>query len=153
MPIIYYWPQKNKPQALSYLHKLSLDGVVLQQGPNEVSDQELERVKSHPDLPSLMACGAIELGEPVQTNPIQPEPEPPDTQDPPALILINNSDIPRDVAIIPSLGQAAAKRIIANRPLGGYASLAHVWQANPEVLGGRMQVNPEVVAAWGGNGD
>jgi hypothetical protein len=69
---------------------------------------------------------------------------------PPALALINGKDVVRDVAIIPTLGQAAATRILENRPDGGYLSLDHVWEMNPEVLGGRFKVDTDVVAAWGG---
>jgi len=149
MPTIYYWPQKSQPQKLSYLHKLSLDGVTLQQGPNEVGDQELDRVSSHPDLPWLVACGIIELSD--QPQAVSPAPVPSLTV-PPALALINGNDVARDVAIIPTIGNAAARRIIENRPPGGYTSLEQVWEINPYVLGGRMLVDPEVVAAWGGDG-
>ena len=71
-------------------------------------------------------------------------------QTPPALALINGKDVARDVAIIPTLGQAAAGIILERRPDGGYESLAQVWDMCPEVLGGRMKVDPVVVAGWGG---
>lgn len=71
----------------------------------------------------------------------------------PALALINGSDVARDVAIIPTLGQAAAAIIIDRSPEGGYESLAQVWELCPEVLGGRMKVDPDVVAAWGSEPD
>ena len=69
---------------------------------------------------------------------------------PPALALINGKDVVRDVAIIPTMGQAAATRILENRPEGGYTSLDHVWEMNPEVLGGRFKVDTDAVASWGG---
>ena len=69
---------------------------------------------------------------------------------PPALALINGKDVARDVAIIPTLGQAAAGIILERRPDGGYESLAQVWELCPEVLGGRMKVDPKVVKEWGG---
>ena len=71
-------------------------------------------------------------------------------QVPPALTLINGKDVARDVAIIPTLGQAAAGIILERRPDGGYESLDKVWELCPEVLGGRMKVDPVVVAGWGG---
>ena len=70
-------------------------------------------------------------------------------QIPPALALINGKDVARDVAIIPTLGQAAAGIILERRPDGGYESLAQVWELCPEVLGGRMKVDPKVVEEWG----
>ena len=71
-------------------------------------------------------------------------------QTPPALALINGKDVARDVAIIPTLGQAAAGIILERRPDGGYESLGQVWDMCPEVLGGRMKVDPKVVVKWGG---
>ena len=71
-------------------------------------------------------------------------------QTPPALALINGKDVARDVAIIPTLGQAAAGIILDARPDGGYESLGQVWDMCPDVLGGRMKVDPVVVAGWGG---
>ena len=70
-------------------------------------------------------------------------------QIPPALALINGKDVARDVAIIPTLGQAAAGIILERRPDGGYESLAQIWELCPEVLGGRMKVDPKVVKEWG----
>jgi hypothetical protein len=67
----------------------------------------------------------------------------------PALALINGKSVVRDIAIIPTLGQAAVELILARRPEGGYESRAQVWELCPEVLGGRMKVDPDVVAAWG----
>jgi hypothetical protein len=61
MPTIHYWPQKNKPQPLSHLHRLSLDGVTLQQGANEVSTQDYARVLAHADTPQMVDGGALEL--------------------------------------------------------------------------------------------
>ena len=69
---------------------------------------------------------------------------------PPALVLINGSDVARDVAIIPTIGQGAAKVLIENRPDGGYASLEQVWELNPVLFEGRFKVDPEAVAQWGG---
>ena len=71
-------------------------------------------------------------------------------QIPPALALINGNDVARDVAIIPTLGQVAAGIIIERRPDDGYETLGQVWELCPEVLGGRMKVDPVVVAGWGG---
>ena len=71
-------------------------------------------------------------------------------QTPPALALINGKDVARDVAIIPTLGQVAAGIIIERRPDDGYESLGQVWELCPEVLGGRMKVDPKVVEEWGG---
>ena len=72
-------------------------------------------------------------------------------QTPPALALINGKDVARDVAIIPTLGQAAAGIILERRPDGGYESLAQVWDMCHEVLGGRMKVDPKMVEEWGGD--
>jgi hypothetical protein len=69
---------------------------------------------------------------------------------PAALALINGSDVVRDISIIPTVGQAAVKVILENRPEGGYTSLGQVWELCPEILGGRIKVDPEAVAAWGG---
>ena len=145
MPSVYYWPQKNRPQPLSYLHRLSLDGVILGQGPNSLTEHEWERVLAHPDLARLTADGVIVLA----SNTVAVEYIPPPRACP-ALALINGSDVVRDIAIIPTIGQASAKRILSNRPNDGYSSLEQVWEMNPEVLGGRMQVDPIAVSEWGG---
>ena len=78
--------------------------------------------------------------------------KPPDSPQgiPPALALINGTDVARDVAIIPTVGQGAAKVLIENRPDGGYASLEDAWGANPSLLEGRFKVDPQAVAEWGG---
>jgi len=68
----------------------------------------------------------------------------------PALALINGSDVVRDISIIPTVGQAAVKVILENRPEGGYTSLDQVWELCPEILAGRIKVDPKAVAAWGG---
>ena len=75
---------------------------------------------------------------------------PEETKTPPALALINGKDVARDVAIIPTLGQVAAGIILERRPDGGYESLSQVWDMCPDVLGGRMKVDPKVVEEWGG---
>ena len=69
---------------------------------------------------------------------------------PAALALINGSDVARDVAIIPTVGQAAARVLIESRPEGGYPSLDAAWEANPGLLEGRFKVDPDAVAQWGG---
>jgi hypothetical protein len=69
---------------------------------------------------------------------------------PPALALINGSDVARDVAIIPTIGQGAAKVLIENRPDGGYASLDEAWELNPVLFEGRFKIDTEAVALWGG---
>lgn len=69
---------------------------------------------------------------------------------PAALALINGSDVPRDVAIIPTIGQGAAKVLIENRPDGGYASLEQAWELNPVLFEGRFKIDAEAVAMWGG---
>lgn len=69
---------------------------------------------------------------------------------PPSLALINGSNVARDVAIIPTIGQGAAKALIENRPDGGYASLEQAWEINPGLLEGRFKVDPDTVAGWGG---
>ena len=71
-------------------------------------------------------------------------------QTPPALALINSDKPVRDITIINTLGKAAAEIILERRPNGGYESLDQVWELCPEVLGGRMKVDPVVVAGWGG---
>lgn len=69
---------------------------------------------------------------------------------PAALTLINGSNVARDIAIIPTVGQAAARVIIESRPDGGYPSLDAVWETNPGLLEGRFKVDPGIVAQWGG---
>lgn len=69
---------------------------------------------------------------------------------PAALTLINGSDVARDVAIIPTIGQGAAKVLIENRPDRGYASLEQAWELNPVLFEGRYKVDPEAVTLWGG---
>jgi len=69
---------------------------------------------------------------------------------PAALALINGSDLARDVAIIPTIGQGAAKVLIENRPDGGYASLEEAWGLNPTLFDGRYKVDTATVAQWGG---
>jgi hypothetical protein len=69
---------------------------------------------------------------------------------PAALALINGSDVARDVAIIPTIGQGAAKVLIENRPEGGYASLDEAWELNAVLFDGRYKVDRDVVAQWGG---
>jgi hypothetical protein len=66
-----------------------------------------------------------------------------------ALALINGTDVARDMAIIPTVGQAAARIIIERRPEGGYESLADVWERCPELLIGRFKVDPDAVESWG----
>ena len=78
-----------------------------------------------------------------------PTPEPP-LDIPAALALINGSDVARDVAIIPTIGQGAAKVLIENRPDGGYASLDEAWELNPVLFEGRYKIDVAIVAAWGG---
>ena len=68
----------------------------------------------------------------------------------PALALINGSDVARDVAIIPTIGQGAAKVLIENRPEGGYASLEQAWELNPVLFEGRYKIDTDAVAQWGG---
>ena len=70
-------------------------------------------------------------------------------QTPPALTLINSDKPVRDITIINTLGKAAAEIILERRPDGGYESLAQIWELCPEVLGGRMRVDPKVVEEWG----
>jgi hypothetical protein len=69
---------------------------------------------------------------------------------PAALALVNGSDVARDVAIIPTIGQGAAKVLIENRPEGGYASLEDAWERNPTLFDGRYKVDTVTVAQWGG---
>lgn len=77
MPTIHYWPQKNKPQPLSHLHRLTLDNVTLQQGANEVTAQDYSRVQAHTDTARLVENGVLELeGEVAIAEPV-PLPEPP----------------------------------------------------------------------------
>jgi hypothetical protein len=84
-------------------------------------------------------------------TPPKPKTTPPTSDGiPAALALINGSDVVRDISIIPTVGQAAVKVILENRPEGGYTSLDQVWELCPEILGGRIKVDPEAVAAWGG---
>lgn len=87
---------------------------------------------------------------------IAPDPEPqlqpelPLENIPAALALINGSDVARDVAIIPTIGQGAAKVLIENRPSAGYASLDEAWELNPSLFDGRYKVDRDIVAQWGG---
>ena len=84
--------------------------------------------------------------------PAKPEMPPEESLEPipAALTLINGSDVARDVAIIPTIGQGAAKVLIENRPDGGYASLEQAWELNPVLFEGRYKVDPEAVAQWAG---
>ena len=84
--------------------------------------------------------------KPVTIAPIAPEP----LKDTSALALINGSNVARDVAIIPTIGQGAAKVLIENRPEGGYASLEEAWERNPTLFDGRYKVDTDTVAQWGG---
>jgi hypothetical protein len=89
---------------------------------------------------------------PAKAEPISPPPESEPSLDAPAaaLTLINGSDVARDVAIIPTIGQGAAKVLIENRPEGGYASLEEAWELNPALFDGRYKVDRDVVSQWGG---
>jgi hypothetical protein len=58
--------------------------------------------------------------------------------------------VARDVAIIPTISQGAAKVLIENRPEGGYASLEEAWDLNPVLFDGRYKIDRDVVAQWGG---
>ncbi len=84
--------------------------------------------------------------------PAKPEMPPEESLEPipAALTLINGSDVARDVAIIPTIGQGAAKVLIENRPDGGYASLEQAWELSPVLFEGRYKVDPEAVAQWAG---
>jgi hypothetical protein len=150
MPVIHYWPQKNQPQKLSYLHRLSLDGVTLQQGPNEVSDQEYAKVTGNPDAQWLAYIGALDLGE------VTPEPLPaiagPATA-PDALRLINSVALASELEILPTIGRGAAAIILENRPEGGYVDLEHVWVVNPRILKKPYTTDVTLVAQWGADGD
>lgn len=77
-------------------------------------------------------------------------PMPVEDAQPPALRLINGTDIVRDLSVIPTIGAGAAKRLIQNRPPGGYASLAEVWALNPELLNPPYRIDTTVIAEWGG---
>lgn len=150
MPTIHYWPQKNQPQPLSYLHRLSLDGVTLQQGPNEVSPQEYAKVLAHPDLAHLVACGAIEIGDAIALP--SPDVDTPDAA-PDALRLINSVALASELEILPTIGRGAAAIILENRPEGGYVDLEHVWVINPRILKKPYTTDVVLVAQWGADGD
>ena len=90
---------------------------------------------------------AVALGYSVDADPL---PLPVEDGMAPALRLINGVDIVRDLSVIPTIGAGAAKRIIANRPPGGYASLSEVWALNPEQLHPPYRIDLTVVATWGG---
>jgi hypothetical protein len=90
---------------------------------------------------------------PTAPDPIDPpvlEADLPIDDSPAALALINGSNVARDVAIIPTIGQGAAKVLIENRPERGYASLNEVWELNPTLFDGRYKVDTATVAQWGG---
>jgi DNA uptake protein ComE-like DNA-binding protein len=146
MPTIHYWPQKNQPQPLSYLHRLSLDGVALQQGPNEVSPQEHAKVLAHPNLGHLVACGAIDVDSAIAGTTATPSTEPD------ALRLINSVALASELEILPTIGRGAATIILENRPAGGYVDLEHVWVVNPRILKKPYTTDVSLVAQWGGDG-
>jgi hypothetical protein len=109
------------------------------------------------DAIAWKAMGWTETPEPPPTLPsVAPAPtiDPPQSiatdSTPAALTLINGSDVARDVAIIPTIGQGAAKVLIENRPDGGYASLEQAWELSPVLFEGRYKVDPEAVAQWAG---
>ena len=93
-----------------------------------------------PDTPSMPASNPTLIPSP----PVIP------SGVPAALALINGSNVARDIAIIPTVGQAAARVLIESRPEGGYPSLEDAWEANPGLLEGRFKVDPDAVAQWGG---
>jgi hypothetical protein len=90
---------------------------------------------------------AAALGLAVDGDPL---PMPVEDDQPPALRLINGTDVVRDLSVIPTIGAGAAKRLIQNRPFGGYANLSEVWALNPELLIPPYRINLDVVASWGG---
>lgn len=103
------------------------------------------------DALAWRAMGWTDTPEP-RPAPLSVAPVQPTATDsiPSALALINSSDVARDVAIIPTIGQGAAKVLIENRPDGGYASLEQAWELNPALFEGRYKVDAEAVAQWGG---
>jgi hypothetical protein len=76
-----------------------------------------------------------------------------DSVEPPtvaALVLINFVQSAVDMAILPTVGRGAAKRILDRRPEGGYTSLEQVAELCPEVTRQPYRVDWAQVQAWEG---
>lgn len=67
---------------------------------------------------------------------------------PPALVLINSANTPEEITPIKGLGIGGARRLLANRPAEGYASLDTAAELNPELAKSPYHVRWEQVAAW-----
>lgn len=93
------------------------------------------------ELAIALGLAPIESGAPDSV-------EPPITV--PALVLINFVQSAVDMAILPTVGRGAAKRILERRPEGGYTSLEQVEQLNPEVTKQPYRVDWSQVQAWEG---
>lgn len=67
---------------------------------------------------------------------------------PPALVLINSANTPEEITPIKGVGIGGARRLLANRPAEGYASLDAAAELNPELAKSPYHVRWEQVAAW-----
>lgn len=154
MKTVEYWPLKNRPQRLSHLHKLDLDGVVLSQGQNILTEEQYKRMLRHGSLALLTACGAVVLPEAAAVEAPYEEFDQADYDvvrhaEPDALRLINGTDLASELEILPTIGRGAASVILENRPEGGYASMEQVWQMNQKILKYPYKTDIAAVEAWG----
>jgi hypothetical protein len=90
------------------------------------------------ESPKVVPAESIAELTPVEL----PERKPPDS---PALALINSATLPSELRILPSIGDAAAKIILEDRPEKGYEALQDLSQ---RIFEGRFKTNLEAIQGW-----
>jgi hypothetical protein len=104
-------------------------------------------------IPDDLAAALGLAAAPTQSSALDEPPDDSDDDDaiPYALRLINGVDVVREIQVIPTIGAGAAKRLLENRPPGGYQSLDDCWTLNPELLSPPYRTDPDAIAVWGGD--
>lgn len=89
--------------------------VMLQPGPNSLTDEQLVALQAHPDYARHVELGAVvvEGGGDFLDG----------TEATPALVLINNASTVEEIAQLPGIGEVSAGLILDAKPLGGYESI------------------------------
>jgi hypothetical protein len=105
------------------------------------------------DLAAALGLTSAPAAAPTQSSALDEPPDDSDDDDaiPYALRLINGVDVVREIQVIPTIGAGAAKRLLENRPPGGYQSLDDCWTLNPELLSPPYRTDPDAIAVWGGD--
>lgn len=79
---------------------------------------------------------------------VPPDAPPRHEEEPYALTLINSAEAAEDMTPIKGIGIGGARELMANRPDGGYASLAEAEELNPKLSKAPYNVKWEQVAQW-----